>query len=111
MAQLQMLYSEWLDQELVGRIQIKSPPTIFSLWLFGFGGNLTQLFFVQYSLHHIEANKYNRIIETRRSTKARASFVGDAPRVWNKAPSQVTNAKSLQIAKKEVRKFCKTLPI
>ena len=31
MAQLQMLYSEWLDQDLVVRIQIKSPPTIFSL--------------------------------------------------------------------------------
>ena len=30
-AQLQMLYSEWLDQYLDGRIQIKSPPTIFSL--------------------------------------------------------------------------------
>ena len=31
MAHLQMLYSEWLDQDLVSRIQIKSPPTIFSL--------------------------------------------------------------------------------
>ena len=31
MAQLQMLFSEWLDQDLVGRIQIKSPTTIFSL--------------------------------------------------------------------------------
>ena len=31
MAQLQVLYSECLDQYLVGRIQIKSPPTIFSL--------------------------------------------------------------------------------
>ena len=29
MAQLQMLYSEWLDQDLVGRIQIKSPPTLY----------------------------------------------------------------------------------
>ena len=31
MAQLQMLYGEWLDQDLVVMIQIKSPPTIFSL--------------------------------------------------------------------------------
>ena len=31
MAQLQMLHSEWLDKDLVGRIQIKSNPTIFSL--------------------------------------------------------------------------------
>ena len=36
MAHLQMLYSEWLDQDLVGRIQIKSPPTIFSLELESF---------------------------------------------------------------------------
>ena len=31
MVHLQMLYSEWLDQDLVGRIQIKSPAIIFSL--------------------------------------------------------------------------------
>ena len=31
MAQLQMLYSEWLDQDRDARIQNKSPVTIFSL--------------------------------------------------------------------------------
>ena len=46
MAQLQMLYSEWFDQDLVVRNQVKSPPTIFSLASLGFGGNLSQLFFV-----------------------------------------------------------------
>ena len=40
------------------------------------------------------------IVETGRSAKARASFVGHAPRVWNKAPLQITTAKSLQIAKR-----------
>ena len=32
-----MLYSEWLDQDLVVRIQNKSPPIIFSLASLGFG--------------------------------------------------------------------------
>ena len=49
MAHLQMLYSEWLDQDLVERIQNKSPPIIFSLASYGFGGNLSQLFFVIFS--------------------------------------------------------------
>ena len=31
MAHLLVLYSEWLDQDLVARIQTKSPPIIFSL--------------------------------------------------------------------------------
>ena len=51
------------------------------------------------------------MIEIGKSTKAKASFVGDAPRVWNKAPQSVTNALTIGIAKKEIRKFCETLPI
>ena len=43
MAHLQMLYSEWLVQDLVGRIHNKSPPIIFSLASLGFGGKLSQL--------------------------------------------------------------------
>ena len=39
MSHLQMLYSEWLDQDLV-RIQNKSPPIIFSLATLGFGGKV-----------------------------------------------------------------------
>ena len=31
LAHLQMLYSEWLDQDLFGRIKNKSPPILFSL--------------------------------------------------------------------------------
>ena len=52
-----------------------------------------------------------KMIETGRTLISISSFVGDAPRIWNKAPIQVTNAKSLTIAKKEIRKFCLTLPI
>ena len=46
-----MLYSESLDQDLGITILNKSPPTIFSLASSGFGGNLSQLIFCQYSLH------------------------------------------------------------
>ena len=53
-----MLYSEWLDQDLV-RIQNKSPPIIFSLASFGFGGNLSQLFFVNIPSIILRPDKYN----------------------------------------------------
>ena len=56
-------------------------------------------------------NTTGRMVETGRSQKSITSFVGDAPRIWNKAPTQVTSAKTLAIAKKEIRKFCLTLPI
>ena len=56
-------------------------------------------------------NRNGKMMETGRSTKSKASFMGDATRIWNKAPIEVTSAKSLTIAKKEIRKFCKTLPI
>ena len=45
-----------------------------------------------------------------KTVRSQASFVGDAPRLWNKAPSTITAARSLNIAKKEIRKFCKILP-
>ena len=55
--------------------------------------------------------KAGKMVETARAVKSKASFVGDAPRLWNRAPIQVTNAKSLSKAKKEIRKFCVTLPV
>ena len=54
-----MLYSEWLDPDLVGRIQNKSPPIIFSLASLGFGGNLSQLFFVNNPSILLRPDKYN----------------------------------------------------
>ena len=59
MAHLQMLYCEWLDQDLVGRIQNKSPPKIFSLASLGFGENLSQLFFVNIPSIILRPGKYN----------------------------------------------------
>ena len=59
MAHLRMLYSKQLDQDLVGRIQNKSPPIIFSLASLGFGGNLSQLFFVNNPSILLRPDKYN----------------------------------------------------
>ena len=54
-------------------------------------------------------NKAGKMIISGRSVKSKASLVGDAPRIWNNAPISVTNANTLGTAKKEIRKFCKTL--
>ena len=37
--------------------------------------------------------------------------IGDAVRLWNKAPETIRSAKSLAIAKKVTKNYCKTLPI
>ena len=39
------------------------------------------------------------------------SFTRDAGRIWNKAPDNVKKAKTLLEAKKQIKAFCKTLPI
>ena len=57
-----MLYNEWLDQDLVGRIQNKPPTIIFSLASLGFGGNLSQLFFVNIPSIILRPNKYNTLM-------------------------------------------------
>ena len=56
MAQLQMLYIEWLDQDLVGWIQINLLPQ-FLVWILGFVANHSLLFFVQFWNDHIETRQ------------------------------------------------------
>ena len=41
----------------------------------------------------------------------RQCFVRDAARVWNQAPMEIKKAATLMTAKKEIRKYCKTIPI
>ena len=56
--------------------------------------------------------KLNRVFNDNcRLKNSELSFHIDAARVWNTASSQIRNAKSLYVAKKEVGKFCKSLPI
>ena len=39
------------------------------------------------------------------------TFIGNATWLWNKAPIVIKSAKSISIVKKEIKQFCKTLPI
>ena len=39
------------------------------------------------------------------------TFIGDATRLWNRAPGAIKDTKSISSAKKEIKKFCKLLPL
>ena len=39
------------------------------------------------------------------------TFTGNATRLWNKSPNVIKNSKSISIAKREIKIYCKTLPI
>ena len=39
------------------------------------------------------------------------TFIFDATRPWNKAPESIKSASSIRLAKKEIKKLCKTLQI
>ena len=57
------------------------------------------------------ADHQGRLLEPGHSKKTMQSFVGDASRVWNKAPSKIKEANSIGMAKKAIKDFCKTIPI
>ena len=46
-----------------------------------------------------------------RSNAAKESFSRNAAKLWNAAPENIKNAKSLNMAKKEIKNHCKRLPI
>ena len=50
-------------------------------------------------------------IEIGRSSLLQSTSTSDAIKVWNKAPSSVTESMSLYQAKKAIKAFVKTLPI
>ena len=52
-----------------------------------------------------------RLVESGLKPLTQRTFIYDATRLWNTAPSEITNAKSLDVAKSEIKKFVKTLPI
>ena len=39
------------------------------------------------------------------------TFIGNATKLWNRAPTVIKNSKSISVAKKEIKAFCKTLPV
>ena len=52
-----------------------------------------------------------RLIELGTKPLTLKTFICDATRIWNNAPSQITKAHSIGVAKGEIKKFVKTLPI
>ena len=50
-------------------------------------------------------------MENLNEPKTLNTFIGDSTRLWNKAPCAVRTAKSIGIAKKEIKSSCKQLPI
>ena len=57
------------------------------------------------------ATSANIVPETARTTLAQNTFNNDAKKLWNKAPEDIKNAKSLSSAKKAIKKYVTTLPI
>ena len=49
--------------------------------------------------------------EINRTQIGKHSFAGDATKLWNKAPEQIKNAKTIWSAKRVIKEHCKTLPI
>ena len=52
-----------------------------------------------------------KALESGRAQKPRATFIEDATRLWNKAPTSITRSDTLMKAKKEIKKYCITLPV
>ena len=52
-----------------------------------------------------------KLIVTGMTDLVRNSCIGDATRLWNKAPIEVKNSRSIFTAKKEIKKFAVSLPI
>ena len=59
-----MLYSEWLDQDVVGRIQLKSPPIIFSLASLVLEGTLANCSLFNIPSIILRPDKYNKMAVT-----------------------------------------------
>ena len=51
------------------------------------------------------------VVEFGSSSKTIKSFYGSATRLWNQGPVSIRQAQTLNQAKEEIKKFCRTLPI
>ena len=49
--------------------------------------------------------------EDGKTSTARESFLRNTAKIWNQAPSSIKEAKTMAIAKKLVKNYCKTLPV
>ena len=60
------------------------------------------------SVRPTTSRKFN---QDAKSTAAKESFSRNATKLWNSAPQCIKTPKSLSAAKKEIIKYCSTLPI
>ena len=51
-----------------------------------------------------------KLYEVHGSHQLKSTFINDGVKIWNLAPMVVKNCTSLNGAKKEIKKFAKTLP-
>ena len=64
------------------------------------------------TVHHDLRNKPNRVFNDGcRLKNSGSSFHIDAARVWNAAPNSIKSAMSLNVAKSQIKIFCKSLPV
>lgn len=56
-------------------------------------------------------SRMKMMVEGGKTLQAENSFTRDAGKLWNRAPAEIKRAKNLETAKKEIKKYCKTLPI
>ena len=49
--------------------------------------------------------------EDGKSCAASESFTRNTAKVWNQAPISIKNSATLTIAKKQIKKYCKTMPV
>ena len=59
----------------------------------------------------VRTNTRREMQEGGRLKIIRESFCRDTGRLWNRAPKEIKQSISIQTAKKEIKKYCKTLPI
>ena len=72
----------------------------------------------QMELHNPSQNKNDRMLrlssvkiwkDDARSKAASESFSRDCAKLWNNAPANIKNAKTLSLAKKEIKLYCRSL--
>ena len=61
--------------------------------------------------HLLRQKNYRIFNDSARLQIAKFSFNTDAAKLWNSAPSEISSAKILSIAKKAIRAYAKSLPI
>lgn len=63
------------------------------------------------SMREVRGGTRRQFEETARLKVSKMSFVYDAAKLWNNAPQTIKECKTLLSAKREIKNYCRTLPI